>query len=111
MITPRLVLQVHVVASVIAYCHRSDGERNFRLERIRACWLASQIRQLWVMNPPGTRPGHTRQRTPIAASLALGGADGKTLHVTHSHRSDFGHMKIPGRPVPAVTRAIGRTCA
>jgi DNA polymerase III epsilon subunit-like protein len=38
-ITPRLVLEVHGVASVIARCHRSDAERTFRLDRIRECWL------------------------------------------------------------------------
>jgi DNA polymerase III subunit epsilon len=40
MITPRLVLEVHGVAYVIAHCHLSDAERTFRLDRIRACWLA-----------------------------------------------------------------------
>jgi DNA polymerase-3 subunit epsilon len=39
-ITPRLVLEVHGVAYVIADCHLSDAERTFRLDRIRACWLA-----------------------------------------------------------------------
>jgi DNA polymerase III epsilon subunit family exonuclease len=39
MITPRLVLEVYGVAYVIAHCHRSDAERTFRLDRIRACWL------------------------------------------------------------------------
>jgi DNA polymerase III subunit epsilon len=39
-ITPRLVLEVHGVAYVIAHCHRSDAERTFRLDRIRKCWLA-----------------------------------------------------------------------
>ena len=38
-ITPRLVLEVHGVAYVIAYCHLSDAERTFRLDRIRECWL------------------------------------------------------------------------
>jgi len=38
-ITPRLVLEVHGVAYVIAHCHRSDAERTFRLDRIRECWL------------------------------------------------------------------------
>jgi predicted DNA-binding transcriptional regulator YafY len=38
-ITPLLVLKVHGVAYVIAHCHRSDAERTFRLDRIRACWL------------------------------------------------------------------------
>jgi predicted DNA-binding transcriptional regulator YafY len=40
MITPRLVLEVHGVAYVIAHCHRSDAARTFRLDRIRECWLA-----------------------------------------------------------------------
>jgi DNA polymerase III epsilon subunit len=40
MITPRLVLEVHGVAYVIAHCHLSDVERTFRLDRIRECWLA-----------------------------------------------------------------------
>jgi DNA polymerase III subunit epsilon len=40
MITPRLVLEVHGVAYVIAHCHMSDAERTFRLDRIRECWLA-----------------------------------------------------------------------
>jgi DNA polymerase-3 subunit epsilon len=39
-ITPRLVLEVHGVAYVIAHGHRSDAERTFQLDRIRACWLA-----------------------------------------------------------------------
>jgi DNA polymerase III epsilon subunit family exonuclease len=39
MITPRLVLEVHGVASVIAHCHLSDVERTFRLDRIQECWL------------------------------------------------------------------------
>ena len=39
MITPRLVLEVHGVAYVIAHCHLSDAERTFRLDRIRECWL------------------------------------------------------------------------
>jgi DNA polymerase III epsilon subunit-like protein len=39
MITPRLVLDVHGVAYVIAHCHLSDAERTFRLDRIRECWL------------------------------------------------------------------------
>jgi DNA polymerase III epsilon subunit family exonuclease len=39
MITPRLVLEVHGVAYVIAHCHMSDAERTFRLDRIRECWL------------------------------------------------------------------------
>jgi DNA polymerase III epsilon subunit family exonuclease len=38
-ITPRLVLEVHRVAYVIAHCHLSDAERIFRLDRIRKCWL------------------------------------------------------------------------
>ena len=38
--TPRLVLEVHGVAYVIAHCHLSDAERTFRLDRIRECWLA-----------------------------------------------------------------------
>jgi DNA polymerase III epsilon subunit family exonuclease len=38
-ITPRLVLEVHGVAYVIAHCHWSDAERTFRLDRIRECWL------------------------------------------------------------------------
>jgi DNA polymerase III epsilon subunit family exonuclease len=38
-ITPRLVLEVHGVAYVIAHCHRSDAERTFRVDRIRECWL------------------------------------------------------------------------
>jgi DNA polymerase III epsilon subunit family exonuclease len=40
LITPRLVLEVHGVAYVIAHCHLSEAERTFRLDRIRACWLA-----------------------------------------------------------------------
>jgi DNA polymerase III epsilon subunit family exonuclease len=40
MITPRMVLEVHGVAYVIAHCHLSDAERTFRLDRIRECWLA-----------------------------------------------------------------------
>ena len=40
MITPRLVLEVHGVAYVIAHCHLSDAERTFRMDRIRECWLA-----------------------------------------------------------------------
>jgi hypothetical protein len=40
MITPRLVLEVHGVAYVIAHCHPSDAERTFRLDHIRECWLA-----------------------------------------------------------------------
>jgi predicted DNA-binding transcriptional regulator YafY len=40
MITPRLVLEVHGVAYVIAHCHLSHAERTFRLDRIRECWLA-----------------------------------------------------------------------
>jgi DNA polymerase III epsilon subunit family exonuclease len=39
MITPRLVLEVHGVASVIAHGHMSDAERTFRLDRIRECRL------------------------------------------------------------------------
>jgi DNA polymerase III subunit epsilon len=39
-ITPRLVLEVHGVAYVIAHCHVSDAERTFRLDRIREWWLA-----------------------------------------------------------------------
>jgi DNA polymerase-3 subunit epsilon len=38
-ITPRLVLEVHGVAYVIAHCHWSETERTFRLDRIRECWL------------------------------------------------------------------------
>jgi predicted DNA-binding transcriptional regulator YafY len=38
-ITPRLLLEVHGVAYVIAHCHLSDAERTFRLDRIRECWL------------------------------------------------------------------------
>jgi DNA polymerase III epsilon subunit family exonuclease len=38
-ITPRLVLEVHGVAYVIAHCHLSHAERTFRLDRIRQCWL------------------------------------------------------------------------
>jgi DNA polymerase III subunit epsilon len=40
MITPHLVLEVCDVAYVIAHCHLSDAERTFRLDHIRACWLA-----------------------------------------------------------------------
>lgn len=40
MITPRLVLEVHGVAYVIAHCHRSEAERMFRVDRIREWWLA-----------------------------------------------------------------------
>jgi DNA polymerase III epsilon subunit len=39
-ITPRLVLEVHGVAYVIAHCHVTQAERTFRLDRIRECWLA-----------------------------------------------------------------------
>jgi DNA polymerase III epsilon subunit-like protein len=39
-ITPRLVLEVNGVAYLIAHCHLSHAERTFRLDRIRACWLA-----------------------------------------------------------------------
>jgi DNA polymerase III epsilon subunit len=39
-ITPRLMLEVHGVAYVIAHCHLSNAERTFRLDRIRECWLA-----------------------------------------------------------------------
>ena len=39
MITPRLGLEVHGVAYVVAYCHLSDAERTFRLDRIREYWL------------------------------------------------------------------------
>jgi predicted DNA-binding transcriptional regulator YafY len=39
MVTPRLVLEVHGVAYVIAHCHLSEAERTFRLDRIRECWL------------------------------------------------------------------------
>jgi DNA polymerase III epsilon subunit-like protein len=38
-ITPRLALEVHGVADVIAHGHRSDAERTFRLDRIRECRL------------------------------------------------------------------------
>jgi DNA polymerase III epsilon subunit-like protein len=38
-IMPRLVLQVHGVAYVIAHGHLSGVERTFRLDRIRGCWL------------------------------------------------------------------------
>jgi len=41
-ITPRLVLEVHGVAYVIAHCHLSDAERTFRLDRIRECWLEEE---------------------------------------------------------------------
>jgi predicted DNA-binding transcriptional regulator YafY len=37
--TPQLMLEVHEVGYVIAYCHLSDTERTFRLDRIRECWL------------------------------------------------------------------------
>jgi predicted DNA-binding transcriptional regulator YafY len=40
MITPRLVLEIHGVAYVIAHCHLSDAEMTFRLDRIQGCWLA-----------------------------------------------------------------------
>jgi len=39
MITPRLVVEAHGVAYVIAHCHLSGAERTFRLDRIRECWL------------------------------------------------------------------------
>jgi DNA polymerase III epsilon subunit-like protein len=39
LIPPRLVLEVHGVAYVIAHGHRSEAERTFRLDRIRECWL------------------------------------------------------------------------
>ena len=45
MITPRLVLEVHGVAYVIAHCRLSDAERTFRLNRIRGCWLEEEGRQ------------------------------------------------------------------
>jgi predicted DNA-binding transcriptional regulator YafY len=38
-VTPRIVLEVHGVAYVIAHCHLSNAERIFRLDRIRAWWL------------------------------------------------------------------------
>jgi DNA polymerase III subunit epsilon len=38
-IMPRLVLEVHGVAYVIAHCHVSHAERTYRLDRIRGCWL------------------------------------------------------------------------
>jgi DNA polymerase III subunit epsilon len=41
-ITPRLVLEAHGVAYVIAHCHLSDVEKTFRLDRIRRCWLAEE---------------------------------------------------------------------
>ena len=47
MIMPRLVLEVHGVAYVIAHCHLSDAERTFRLDRIRECWLEEEGRQSW----------------------------------------------------------------
>jgi predicted DNA-binding transcriptional regulator YafY len=40
MITPYMVLEIHGVAYVITYCHMSDAERTFWLDRIRECWLA-----------------------------------------------------------------------
>jgi predicted DNA-binding transcriptional regulator YafY len=39
LITPRLVLEVHGVAYVIAHCHLSNAERTFRVDRIREYWL------------------------------------------------------------------------
>jgi DNA polymerase-3 subunit epsilon len=38
-ITPRLLLEVHGVAYVIAYCHQGGFEKTFRLDRIQDCWL------------------------------------------------------------------------
>jgi hypothetical protein len=38
-ITPRLVLEVHGVAYVLARCHLSNAERAVRLDRIRERWL------------------------------------------------------------------------
>jgi predicted DNA-binding transcriptional regulator YafY len=46
-ITPRLVLEIHGVAYVIAHCHLSHAERTFRLDRIREWWLASETRESW----------------------------------------------------------------
>lgn len=43
MITPRVVLEVYGVAYVIAHCHVTQGERTFRLDRIRECWLVLQV--------------------------------------------------------------------
>jgi predicted DNA-binding transcriptional regulator YafY len=39
LITPRLLLEVHGVAYVIAHCHVNHAERTFRLDRIRECWM------------------------------------------------------------------------
>jgi DNA polymerase III subunit epsilon len=41
-ITPRLVLQAHGLAYVIAHCHRDGFEKTFRLDRIRRCWLEEE---------------------------------------------------------------------
>jgi len=38
-ITPRLLLQAHGLAYVIAHCHRDGFEKTFRLDRIQRCWL------------------------------------------------------------------------
>ena len=38
-VTPRLVLQAHGLAYVIAHCHRDGFEKTFRLDRIQRCWL------------------------------------------------------------------------
>jgi DNA polymerase III subunit epsilon len=42
-ITPRLAVEVHGVAYVLAYCHQDGCEKTFRLDRIRECWLAGVV--------------------------------------------------------------------
>jgi predicted DNA-binding transcriptional regulator YafY len=38
--TPHVVLEVNGIAYVLAHCHQDPCEKNFRLDRIRGCWLA-----------------------------------------------------------------------
>jgi predicted DNA-binding transcriptional regulator YafY len=40
-ITPRLAMEVHGVAYVVAYSHQSGIEKTFRLDRILGCWFTS----------------------------------------------------------------------
>jgi hypothetical protein len=42
LITPRLVLEVYGVIYVIAYCHVSEAERTFRLDRIQGVGSSSR---------------------------------------------------------------------
>jgi len=59
MITPRLVLEVHGVAYVIAHRHLSDTERTFGLDRIRECWLEEGGRQSWPRSPKANALAHS----------------------------------------------------